>query len=127
MIVDFACGTGLSGEVLKREGLVPTYGIDASQKMLDLCKDGVYKKKMRLTLGLDPLPAELDKACDFVMIAGGMGPEHCPASIMESTLDILKKGGIFTFDIRAKHWKDNNENYPNQFIMQKLIEKGKYV
>mmetsp|Transcript_35083 Transcript_35083/g.34114 ORF Transcript_35083/g.34114 Transcript_35083/m.34114 type:complete len:183 (-) Transcript_35083:41-589(-) len=125
VIIDFGCGTGLSGEVMKEAGLIPTYGIDASQKMLDYCKEGVYKKTMRLTLGLDPLPQELAKSCDFILAAGAMGHGHLPPSIMESTLDILKKGAIYTFDIRQIYWTDAADSYKT--AMDKLIQEGKYA
>lgn len=36
--IDFACGTGLVGEWLQREGFQHIVGIDASKEMLDSCK-----------------------------------------------------------------------------------------
>ena len=57
-IIDFGCGTGYLGIILNKNGFTDKFdGFDASQKMLDICKDtGVYGELDCVFVGVDNFP-----------------------------------------------------------------------
>lgn len=85
-IVDFACGTGLSGAALAAVGFGAIDGIDVSAQMLAVAHGkGVYRNLIRadLTSGVRELPDATFAAATIVgsIAPGHLEPEHLPALI----------------------------------------------
>ena len=78
VILDVACGTGLSAQKLKENGFKCTFGIDASQGMLDQIPRNLFKKTWQVLVGEERLPTEVLKKCDMVTVIAGLGKGHCP-------------------------------------------------
>ena len=112
-IMDFGCGTGLVGGHLKENGFVNIFGIDISQKMLDIAQEkGSYQKLIHLRLNQDQhvetIPAEYRNECEFVTAAGLINNNYLDHKIFEQMLLCLKPGGFMVFSARysylGKRW-----------------------
>ena len=90
-ILDFACGTGLSGAALHAQGFTEIDGCDVSQGMLDVAKDKqVYGALIKTPLG--PPPPELIAGYDAVIAVGAISPGAAPASCLTAIMDALSPG-----------------------------------
>ena len=107
-ILDFGCGTGLSGMALKLAGFTTIDGMDLSADMLAQANDkGVYRTLHHIEAGakLDHTPGE------YAAIAaiGVIGAGAAPLSIFDTLMKGLEKGGflVFSFNDHALEDKAN--------------------
>jgi predicted TPR repeat methyltransferase len=92
-ILDFACGTGLSGKALAEQGFTVIDGCDLSEPMLETARSlGIYRHLAKLA----PDEAPDAKPGDYGAIAaiGAISPGAAPAYYLDILLDRLAPGGL---------------------------------
>ncbi|NOD75460.1 MULTISPECIES: class I SAM-dependent methyltransferase [unclassified Ruegeria] len=97
-ILDFGCGTGLSGQALRAVGFELIDGMDPTPKMLEEAKaKGVY----RALTGFDiTKPAPLKRGAYSVITAiGVIGQGAAPAETIDVLMHALPKRGLFAFSL----------------------------
>jgi predicted TPR repeat methyltransferase len=94
-LLDFGCGTGLSGAALKTAGFQTFDGTDITPEMLAKAEDrGIYRKLWQGTPGNVDVPAETYGA---IFAAGVISLGAAPAELMAVLLNILPKDGLLAF------------------------------
>lgn len=95
-ILDFGCGTGLSGLALTLAGFTTIDGLDLSEQMLEEARaKGIYR-----TLSVIAAGAPLNHAPgDYAAIAaiGVIGAGAAPVSVFDTLMQGLAPGGLFVF------------------------------
>lgn len=93
-ILDYGCGTGLSGAALAAEGFSNIDGMDPSEGMLAECRrKGLYRDLIQLDLD-GPLPVAQDQY-PIIMAVGVISTGAGPARLMDALIGLLPEGGIF--------------------------------
>lgn len=94
-ILDFGCGTGLSGLALKLHGFTRIDGVDLSADMLDEAK----AKNIYATLTQIEADTPLETASGYTAIAavGVIGAGAAPLSVLAMLFDVLRTGGFLCF------------------------------
>ena len=115
-ILDFGCGTGLSGLALKLAGFTMIDGIDLSADMLAKAKGkGVYHS-LNHTEANAPLT---HTPGDYAAIAaiGVIGAGAAPISTFDLLMKALAKGGLLVFSFNDHALQDKaNEARVNEWI-----------
>lgn len=115
-ILDFGCGTGLSGLALKLAGFTTIDGVDLSADMLAQANDkGVYRTLHHIEAGapLTHVPG------DYAAIAaiGVIGAGAAPISVFDTLMKSLAKGGFLVFSFNDHALEDKaNEARVNEWI-----------
>ena len=90
-ILDFGCGTGLSGVALKRAGFQTIDGADLSADMLTGAEaTGVYRTLWQVEAG-DPIPG----GYAAITAAGVIGVGAAPVETFDAIMDALAPAGLF--------------------------------
>ena len=95
-ILDYGCGTGISGFELRSAGFTHIHGADPSPNMLKGAHSkGVYTRLTTLEIDKPP-PFETG---DFKIITaiGVIGTGAAPLSLFDELMALLEPGGIFAF------------------------------
>ncbi|QFT92956.1 Methyltransferase domain protein [Roseovarius sp. THAF9] len=97
-LLDYGCGTGLSGLALKLAGFSTIDGMDPSQEMLDGARrKAVYRTLTPIDLSdPDPIPAG---AYEAITCIGVIGTGAAPASTLDLVMHVLPKGGLLGFSL----------------------------
>ncbi|WP_050602413.1 class I SAM-dependent methyltransferase [Ruegeria sp. 6PALISEP08] len=116
-ILDFGCGTGLSGQALRAVGFEIIDGMDPTPKMLEEAKaKGVYKTLTGFDI-TKPAPLKRD-AYSVITAIGAIGQGAAPPETFDVLMHALPKGGLFalslndhaladhTFTCRITDWVD---------------------
>jgi predicted TPR repeat methyltransferase len=95
-VLDYGCGTGLSGLALKLAGFQTIDGMDPSQNMLDgAAEKGVYRALGVIDLDDEtPIPANTYTA---IAAIGVIGTGAAPASTFHILMNALSTGGKLGF------------------------------
>jgi len=95
-VLDYGCGTGLSGEALRASGFTVIDGMDPSGGMLDGAREkGVYRTLTLLDLeDSAPVPPDTYGA---IVAAGVIGVGAAPAETLDLLLTALPPGGLLAF------------------------------
>jgi predicted TPR repeat methyltransferase len=104
-ILDFACGTGISGVALKEAGFTNIDGNDISDGMLEKARaKGAYRDLFR---------AEPDGALDTggrqykaIVAVGAIGAGAAPVAYLDEALNHLEPGGIFVVSLNDHTLED---------------------
>jgi SAM-dependent methyltransferase len=91
-ILDFGCGTGLSGVALKLAGFETIDGVDLSADMLDGAREkGVYRSLSQIEPGVAP-------SSDYATVAaiGVIGAGAAPLATFDLLMHALPTGGKLT-------------------------------
>lgn len=93
-VLDFACGTGMSGEALAAAGFTTIDGVDISEDSLKVARrKGVYRHLWPVAPG-QPLPVTPgDHAA--VTAAGAIGHGAAPVEAVDLAMNALGPGGLF--------------------------------
>ncbi len=93
-ILDYGCGTGLSGLAFSQAGYTAIDGMDPSEGMLEKCREkSLYRTLIRLDLS-GPLPVKQDQY-SAIMAVGVISTGAGPASLMDDLMALLPSGGFF--------------------------------
>ena len=104
-VLDFACGTGLSGEALHAAGFTAVDGTDISQGMLDKARTkGVYRELWRMSADR-PLDTG-GRHYRAITAVGAIGAGAAPVESIDAAIDNLEPGGIFVVSLNDHTLED---------------------
>ena len=107
VILDYGCGTGLSGSALQAVGFTNIDGLDVSQEMVTLAeKKSIYKK---LTV-FDPstkIPVHADQY-KIITAIGVIGAGAAPLEVFDNLFSLLPPSGLFGFSFNDHTLSDPN-------------------
>ncbi len=90
-ILDFGCGTGISGEALREVGFSTIDGVDPSSEMLAGAREkGIYRSLEQIEPGA-PAPV----GYSVIAAIGVIGCGAAPVSVVDRIMDALMSGGLF--------------------------------
>ncbi|MDQ7072220.1 MAG: methyltransferase domain-containing protein [Rhodobacterales bacterium] len=104
-ILDFGCGTGLSGLALKLAGFQTIDGVDISAEMLAIaCAKNLYRSLQQI----DPDKETPFTTGDYHIITaiGVIGAGAAPAPVFDTLMDLLPSGGYFAFSFNDHTLQD---------------------
>lgn len=121
-VLDFGCGTGLSGLALKLAGFTTIDGIDPSFEMLEEAR---AKNLYRNTQRIEPGIALSHTPGDYAAIAaiGVIGASAAPISVFDIVMDGLAANGQFVFSINDYALQDP----ANEAKMQSYLEQNRAI
>lgn len=97
-ILDFACGTGISGVALKEAGFTTIDGTDISDGMLDKARaKGVYRDLFRIEP--DGMLDTGGRPYSAITAVGAIGAGAAPAGYIDDALTNLPPGGLFVVSL----------------------------
>jgi predicted TPR repeat methyltransferase len=104
-VLDFGCGTGLSGQSLHQAGFKVIDGVDLSSQMLTCARaKGVYRNLTQVEAGA-ALPFE-DGAYTLFSAVGAIGAGAAPAGMLHTLMRKLPKGGKLVFSLNDHTLKE---------------------
>jgi predicted TPR repeat methyltransferase len=91
-ILDFGCGTGLSGLALRQAGFTQVDGMDPNAEMLTHASDKeAYRKLIQIDIANEtPIPQD---AYSAIAAIGVIGTGAAPASVFHTLMKALPSGG----------------------------------
>jgi predicted TPR repeat methyltransferase len=97
-VLDYGCGTGLSGMALRKVGFSNLHGIDVSKEMVTIAKE---KKAYQTLRVVDPDAEPPLKTGEFEIITaiGVIGIGAAPLTIFDTIISLLVPGGLFAFSL----------------------------
>ena len=98
-ILDFGCGTGVSGAAMQTRGFHTLDGCDLSAEMMKIAgTKGLYSKLWQIEAG-----DELPKGYDVIAAVGVISTGAAPPETLDIILDALNVGGrvVFSFNDHA--------------------------
>ena len=104
-ILDFGCGTGLSGAALAAVGFHVIDGVDISEGMLASARErGIYRRLWRAEPGapLEVTPGEYAGISAMGVISTGAAP----AETLDVLMDLLVPGGLIVFSFNDHALED---------------------
>ena len=95
-VLDYGCGTGLSGIALRAVGFSTLHGIDVSKEMVAIAEE---KKAYQTLRVFDPEVDPPVKIGEFDTIAaiGVIGIGAAPLPVFDKIMALLTPGGLFAF------------------------------
>lgn len=121
-LLDFGCGTGLSGEALAEAGFTTIDGVDVSDGMLRVARrKGVYRALD--TIADDDTMAERTGSYATVAAIGVIGSGAAPLAVFDRLWALLPKGGQMGFSFNDHTLED--PAYEQH--VQKLLDSGAAV
>lgn len=104
-ILDFGCGTGLSGLALRAAGFSVIDGLDLSEKMLAHARTkDVYRGLVQITAG-KRLPVVTGSYAAITAI-GVIGPGAAPLDVFDILIAALDRGGFLLFSFNDHALED---------------------
>lgn len=95
-VLDFGCGTGLSGMALRLQGFQTVDGMEPSEEMLAQARSkGVYRKLTQIDVSnKKPIP---EGAYRLITGCGVLGTGAAPPVVFDMIMRALPRGGLFAF------------------------------
>lgn len=105
-VLDFGCGSGLSGAALKEAGFTTVDGCDLSEGMLDEARDkGIYRDLWKMTAGeLDVQPGDYAAIVACGVISVGAAPPETLDLVVEKT----GPGGLLVLSLNDHSMTDDS-------------------
>ncbi len=97
-VLDFACGTGLSGAALAEAGFTVIDGMDISDGMLAKARARGLHRTLTLVPADAPPPVP-HGAYAAIAAIGAIGPGAAPASVIAPLVDALAPGGYLVLSL----------------------------
>ncbi|AXI54706.1 methyltransferase type 11 [Sulfitobacter sp. JL08] len=97
-VLDFGCGTGLSGLALKLAGFETIDGVDVSPDMLDRAREKNIYRTLTAIDADDDLPAAPGQY-NAIAAIGVIGASAAPASSIDDLMHALDPGGFFVLSL----------------------------
>jgi predicted TPR repeat methyltransferase len=113
-ILDYGCGTGLSGSALQAVGFENIDGLDVSQEMVNLAEKKSIYKNLRVFDPSTEIPVHSDQY-KIITAIGVIGAGAAPLPVFDSLFALLPQKGLFAFS-----FNDHTLNDPNY---EKKVEK----
>ncbi len=99
-VLDFGCGTGLSGQALRQAGFEVIDGVDLSSEMLAVAQDkDVYRSLEQIEEG-GALPFA-DGAYPLMAGVGAIGAGAAPAGVLHKLMHKLPRRGKLVFSLNG--------------------------
>lgn len=105
-VLDYGCGTGLSGLALKTAGLGPLHGTDIAQAMLDEATKTPIYERVWLSKPGDPPAAPGDYAA--IVATGVVSLGGAPPECFDLLLDALAPDGLFALSFNDPTLEDGS-------------------
>ncbi len=104
-LMDYGCGTGLSGVALKDAGFTTIDGADLSKKMLEAAREtGVYRDLTLVEPGAPLSPSLRDYRA--ITATGVISRGAAPPSMYDKMLDIMQPGAMLAFSMNDLSLED---------------------
>jgi predicted TPR repeat methyltransferase len=100
-VLDFGCGTGLSGAALREAGFAAVDGWDVSAGMVEAAGAKNLYRALAVVDPAGPPPAE-PGAYAAIAAAGAFGPGHAPPEAIDALLRLLPPGGLMAFNLNDR-------------------------
>ena len=115
-ILDFGCGTGLSGLALKTEGFETIDGVDLSNDMLEKARaKGIYRNLSQIEADAPLVHAPGDYAA--IAAIGVIGAGAAPISVLHALMNSLARGGLLVLSFNDHALADpSNEAGLNEWL-----------
>lgn len=104
-ILDFGCGTGLSGLALSLAGFQTIDGVDLTQEMLERAKEKQLYRSLRLSDSIADLPSKLGEYSAVAAI-GVIGAGAAPIDVFDMIFNALPRGSHFVFSFNDHTLED---------------------
>ncbi len=95
-LLDYGCGTGLSGLALQEAGFTSIDGIDITPEMLEIARAKAVYRKLDLADPAEPAPIT-PGAYPMITAIGVIGIGAAPLSLFDELMKALPKNGLFAF------------------------------
>ena len=106
-ILDYGCGTGLSGSALQAVGFENIDGLDVSQEMVNLAEKKSIYKNLRVFDPSSKIPVHPDQY-KIITAIGVIGAGAAPLQIFDSLFALLPPNGLFAFSFNDYTLSDPN-------------------
>jgi predicted TPR repeat methyltransferase len=94
-VLDYGCGTGMSGDALRAAGFSVVDGADPSPEMLRVAEaKEIYRSLVQLDLDVVEPPFARGSYATVAAI-GLIGPGAAPLALFDQLLDLVQVGGLF--------------------------------
>jgi predicted TPR repeat methyltransferase len=104
-ILDFACGTGISGAALKDAGFTTIDGSDISDGMLEKARaKGAYRDLYRVDA--DAGLSTGDRSYRVIAAVGAIGAGAAPVENIDAAIESLPQGGLFVVSLNDHTLED---------------------
>ncbi|KPA22707.1 Trans-aconitate 2-methyltransferase [Shimia sp. SK013] len=104
-VLDFGCGTGLSGKALRANGLTTLDGMDLSKEMLAKARAKNLYRSLHQIAADTPLPFETGTYSAIAAI-GVIGPGAAPLDLFDTLLAKLAPSGLFVLSFNDHALED---------------------
>ena len=116
LILDYGCGTGLSGFALQAVGFVNIDVLDVSQEMVTLAKKKSIYKKLTVFDPSTKIPVQADQY-KIITAIGVIGAGAAPLEVFDNLFSLLPPNGLFAFSFNDHTLSDPNyEEKVNQCV-----------
>ena len=106
-ILDYGCGTGLSGYALQAAGFENIDGLDVSKEMVMLAEEKSIYKNLKVFDPSTEIPIHSNKY-KIITAIGVIGAGAAPLQVFDSLFALLPQNGLFAFS-----FNDHTLNDPN--------------
>ena len=106
-ILDYGCGTGLSGYALKAVGFENIHGLDVSKEMVMLAEEKSIYRNLKVFDPSTEIPIHSNQY-KIITAIGIIGAGAAPLQVFDSLFALLPQNGLFAFS-----FNDHTLNDPN--------------
>ena len=106
-ILDYGCGTGLSGHALQAVGFENIDGLDVSQEMVSLAEEKSIYKNLRVFDPVTEIPVHSDQY-KIITAIGVIGAGAAPLQVFDGLFALLPQNGLFAFSFNDHTLTDPN-------------------
>lgn len=112
-VLDFGCGTGLSGLALRLAGFVVIDGVDLSPQMIAVAAEKDVYRTLNTLAPSDPVP----QGYALMSAVGVIGPGAAPITVLDSLLHALQPEGKLVFSLNERALADpGNTGMLNEWL-----------
>ena len=106
-ILDYGCGTGLSGYALQAVGFENIDGLDVSKEMVMLAEEKSIYKNLKVFDPSTEIPIHSNQY-KIITAIGVIGAGAAPLQVFDSLFALLPQNGLFAFSFNDHTLKDPN-------------------
>ena len=96
LILDYGCGTGLSGLALQLVGFKNIDGLDISKEMVSLAEKKSIYRNLKIFNPNTEIPVRLEQY-QIITAIGVIGAGAAPLRVFDDLFSLLPRGGLFAF------------------------------